>query len=163
MIGFRMCGRHFSWEWYTSVVYAHAHIHPTHTHTHTHTFARLAHSKRARTVMFMRATWSIHVWHDSFLCVTWLPYAHTCPWATAVHVWHDSFLRATWFIPMCYIWPIPMCDIIYSYMWHMTHSSTWHDAFITNLPVNWSGTRPTDVWHDFFSFFLWGRKPDLVT
>ena len=46
----------------------------THTHTHTHSC----------------------VWHDSFICVTWL--IRMCD---MTHVWHDSFISVTWLIHMC--------------------------------------------------------------
>jgi len=34
---------------------------------------------------FICVTWLIHMWHDSFICVTWL-----------FHMWHDSFIRVTY-------------------------------------------------------------------
>ena len=34
-----------------------------------------------------------HVWHDSFICVTWL--IHICD-MTNPHVWYDSFIRVAW-------------------------------------------------------------------
>jgi len=52
-----------------------------------------------------------YVWHDSFICVTWL--IHMCD-MTHSHVWHDSFIYVTWLIHMC----------------DMTHSHVWHDSFI---------------------------------
>ena len=52
-----------------------------------------------------------YVWHDSFLCVTWLIHmydmTHSYVWREA---WHDSFTRVTWEI--------------------MTHSYVWQDLFI---------------------------------
>jgi len=36
-----------------------------------------------------------YVWHDSFICVTWL--IHMCD-MTHSYVWHDSFICVTWFI-----------------------------------------------------------------
>jgi len=52
-----------------------------------------------------------YVWHDSFVCVTWL--IHMCD-MTHSYVWHDSFMCVTWLIHMC----------------AMTHSCVWHDSFI---------------------------------
>jgi len=34
-----------------------------------------------------------YVWHDSFICVTWL--IHMCD-MTHSYVWHDSFICVTW-------------------------------------------------------------------
>ena len=52
-----------------------------------------------------------YVWHDSFICVTWL--IHMCD---LIHscVWHDLFICVTWLIHMC----------------DMTHSHVWRDSFI---------------------------------
>ena len=52
-----------------------------------------------------------YVWHDSFICVTWL--IHMCD-KTRSYVWHDSFVCVTWLIRMC----------------DMTHSYVWHDSFL---------------------------------
>jgi len=62
----------------------------------------------------------LHVWHDSFVRVTW-----------HIHAWHGPFIRVTWLIHM---WHHSfMCDITHSYVtWlgclcDMTHSCvTWH-------------------------------------
>ena len=55
------------------------------------------------------------VWHDSFMCVTWLidvcDTTHSC-------VWHDSFVAHAF---ICVTWLIHTCD--------MTHSYVWHDSF----------------------------------
>jgi len=61
-----------------------------------------------------------YVWHDSFLCVTWL-----IPMCDMTHsyVWHDSLICVSWLINM----------------WDMTHSYVWHDSFATSY-----------VWHDSF-------------
>jgi len=58
-----------------------------------------------------------YVWHDAFICVTWLIHmcdmTHLCvTWPT--HVWHDLFMCATWLIHMC----------------DMTHACVWHDSCI---------------------------------
>ena len=74
-----------------------------------------------------------YVWHDTFICVTWL--IHMCD-MTHSYVWHDTFI--------CVTWLIHICDMTHSYVWHdsficvtwhihmcdMTHSYVWHDAFI---------------------------------
>jgi len=73
-----------------------------------------------------------YVWHDSFICATWL--IHMCD-LTHSYVWHDSFICVTWLIHMCdmthsYVrhdsficvtWLIHICDVTYSYMCDMTH------------------------------------------
>jgi len=38
------------------------------------------------------------VWHDSFMCVTWL--IHVCD-MTHSNVWHDSLMCLTWLIHVC--------------------------------------------------------------
>jgi len=72
-----------------------------------------------------------YVWHDSFICVTWLIYMFDM---THLHAWHDSFT--------CVTWLIHMCDMTHSYVWQnsficvtrltdvcvMTHSYVWHDS-----------------------------------
>ena len=96
-----------------------------------------------------------YVWHDSFICVTWL--IHMCG-MTHSYVWQDSFICVTWLIRMCdvthvYVWHdsficvtwlIHVCDMTHSYvrrgsfvcvMWlihmcDMTHSYVWHGSFI---------------------------------
>jgi len=74
-----------------------------------------------------------YVWHDSFICLTWL--IHVCD-MTHSYVWHDSFI--------CVIWLIHICDATHPYVWHdssicvtwlihmcdMTHSYVWYDSSI---------------------------------
>jgi len=90
------------------------------------------------------------VWHDSFICVTWLIHmcdmtnsyvcdmTHSCVWSVSCSfVWHDSFgarhlekvvVRVTWLTYVwhdsiiCVRWLIHVCD--------MTHPCVWHDVFI---------------------------------
>ena len=78
----------------------------------------------------------LYVWHDSFVCVTWL--IRMCD-MTHSYVWHDSFI--------CVTWLIRMCDMTHSYVWHdsfirvtwlirmcdMTHSYVWHDWFVYDM------------------------------
>ena len=67
----------------------------------------------------------LYVWHDSFMCVTWL--IDICD-MTHSYVWHDSFI--------CVTWLTHMCDMTHSYVWHvaflcdMAYSYVWHDSFI---------------------------------
>ena len=101
----------------------------------------------------------LHVWRDSFICVTWLTKRS---WKAGVkmplYVCHDSFVCVTWIIHMCHVtcwnvwhdsficvtWLIRMCDMTHSYVWRdsficvtwlihmcdMTHSYVWRDSFI---------------------------------
>jgi len=83
-----------------------------------------------------------YVWHDSFICVTWLIICarrrvHMCH-ITHSYVWHDSCICVNDSI-------IHMCDMTPSYVWHdscvcvndsiihmcdMTQSYVWHDSCI---------------------------------
>jgi len=97
----------------------------------------------------------VYVWHDSFICVTWL--IHACD-MTPSYVWHDSFICGKWLFHMwgmnssyvwhdgfiCVTWLIHMCNMTCSYVGHvsfiratwlihmcdMTHSNVWRDSFI---------------------------------
>jgi len=107
-----------------------------------------------------------YVWHDSFICVTWL--IHMCD-MTHSYVWHDSFICVVsltymcdmthsyvWRDPfICVTWPIHMCGITHLYVWHdsficvtrlfhrcdMTHSYVWHDLFVCVISMNNTGWR----------------------
>jgi hypothetical protein len=68
------------------------------------------------------------VWHDSFICVTWL--IHMCD-MTHSYVWRDSFVRATWII---HVW-----DMTHHQMQRamplnstgdMTHAYMRHDSLV---------------------------------
>jgi len=73
------------------------------------------------------------VWHDSFMCVTWL--IHVCD-MTHSCAWHESF--------MCVTWLAHVCDMTRSCVWHdsfscmpwlfhvgdMTHPCVWEDSFM---------------------------------
>jgi len=75
---------------------------------------------------------SLYVWHDSFICVTWLvhtrdmtrPYmSHTCD-MTRSYMWHASCMCVTWLVHMCDIcmpWLLHMCA--------MTPSCVRHGVF----------------------------------
>jgi len=82
------------------------------------------------------------VWHDSFICATWL--AHLWD-MTHLYVQHDSLICVTWLIQMwdmphsyvqhdsfiCVAWLAHMCDMTRLYMCGMfIHSCVWHDSFI---------------------------------
>ena len=68
-----------------------------------------------------------YVWHDSFICVTWLTDMFDM---THSYVWHDAFICVTWLTDM----------------FDMTHSYVWHDSFIC---VTWlTDMFDTAHWHD---------------
>jgi len=46
-----------------------------------------------------------YVWHDSFICVTWLIHMFN---RTHSYVWHDSFICVTWLIHMCDMTPLKL-------------------------------------------------------
>jgi len=74
------------------------------------------------------------VWHDSFICVTWLIHMydiftaqHHMSAMTPPYLSHDSFICVTWLIHMCamthsYVCHDSfMCAMTYSYVWHASH------------------------------------------
>jgi len=61
-------------------------------------------------------------------CVTWR--IHMCDILIHICVWHDSFICVTWLIHICVTWRIHMCGMTHPYMCDMTHSYVWHDSFI---------------------------------
>jgi len=87
------------------------------------------------------ATILICVWHDSFVCVTWL--IHMCD-MTHLYVWHDSSICVTRRIHMCSMYMrlfvcVRACVCVRAEMYRhptfwfvcdMTHSYMWHDWFI---------------------------------
>ena len=100
-----------------------------------------------------------YVWHDSFVCVTWLipmcDMTHSMCDMTHSYVWHDSFI--------CVNWLIHICDMTHSYVWHesfhVTYSShmvhthvalrtrMWH-AIMMLLPAGMKLTWSIHMWHD---------------
>ena len=72
----------------------------------------------------------LYVWHDSFICVTWL--VHLCDMThssvrrnvTHSNMWHDSF--------RCVTWLLYMCDMTRSYVWHdLFICATYRDSPVT--------------------------------
>jgi len=60
---------------------------------------------RACAITHSYVTWPVHMWHDSFICVTRL--IHMCDMIHS-YMWHDSFIRVTWLI---HVWHHPfICD-----------------------------------------------------
>ena len=74
-----------------------------------------------------------YVWHDSFICVTWL--IHMCD-MTHSYVWHDSFICVTWLIRMCDVteficgtWLNRMCVGVEKQRLRRANHP-WHDSFV---------------------------------
>jgi len=82
-----------------------------------------------------------YVWHDSFICVTWL--VHMCD-MTRSYVWHDSFICVTWLI-------------------HVTHS---RNPLITRVPwLCWISHVAGDIPHSewlFWWLFSWDHDSSLI-
>jgi len=103
-----------------------------------------------------------YVWHDSFICVTWLIHlferdSFECSQHPVhLHVWLDAFMLVIW------IWLFHMYD--------MTHPYAWHDVFICEtllirylrpdsfIRVIWTHLY---VWRDSFIHAKWRFSLDL--
>jgi len=90
-----------------------------------------------------------YVWHDSFICVTWL--IHMCD-MTHSYVWHDSFICVTWTEYMYYITQLYMwCEPCFSWVVLLSEGvlaiSLWCHPFIL---VTWR----IDVW-DMTQIYIW--------
>ena len=64
---------------------------------------------------FMCATWIIHVWHDSFMCATWL-----------IHEWHNTITN----IHVPYALATRKAPTTWRATCDMTHSCVRRDSFI---------------------------------
>jgi len=114
-----------------------------------------------------------YVWHDSFICVTWL--IHMCD-MTHSSVWHDSFICVTWLHLLLSrrtwpaTWLIHMCDITHAYVWHhsficvtwlirmcgMTHLYVWQNACIcVTWLIHMCDMTHSNAWHDSFISVTW--------
>jgi len=95
-----------------------------------------------------------YVWHDSFICVTYL--IHMCDISHS-YVWHDSFI--------CVTWLMHMCDMTHAYVWHdlfvgiswlmkmrdMTRSYVRYDSFICmTWLIHTRDMTHSQAWHDSF-------------
>ena len=119
----------------------------------------------------------MYVWHESFICMTWL---FTCmTWLIHIcdmilsYAWHDWFIYVTWLslhgtsyvtcqIHVCHVWHFNMCDMTQRYQetlflkFDMTHSylttwHAWHDSFIyVTLLIHKCAMAHSYVWHNSF-------------
>jgi len=78
--------------------------------------------KTSQMCVHMRDVPRLHVWHDSFTCVTCL--SHKCD-MTHSYVWHDLFLRVTWLIHTC--------DMTHPFAWTRRNKSRASFICSTNL------------------------------
>jgi len=63
--------------------------------------------KNLAQILRMRDGTDAYVWHDSFICVTWLNYVCDMNYSD---VQHDSFMCATWIFYVC--------DVTHSFVRH---------------------------------------------
>ena len=68
-----------------------------------------------------------YVWHDSFICVTWL--IHLCD-MTHSYVWHGSFICVAWLIHTCDESPPVRHESCHTYQRVMSHVSKSHVTHI---------------------------------
>jgi len=88
-----------------------------------------------------------HVWHKSYICMTWL--IHMCDMNHS-YVWHVSFIFVTLLIHTCDIvtWLIHMCDMIPSHV--------WYDSFtLVTLLVHMFDMTDSNLWHFSFTLATW--------
>jgi len=117
-----------------------------------------------------------YVWHDSFICVTWLIcvmnvwrvsfkciYVRTSQMCGVIHsnmyTWahhkcgvlsyiYELTLRGTWTRPKYVTWFIQMCDVIYSNVWrNLFKCVTWY--------IQMCDTIHSKVWRDLFKCETW--------
>ena len=100
-----------------------------------------------------------HLWHDSFICVTWLDYMCNMTYS---YVRHGSFTCVRWLIHMrdmthTYVWlDLPICVTFLIYIFDVTHSNVWHYPFIyVTWLIHMCDTTHSYVWHDSFICVAW--------
>jgi len=118
----------------------------------------------------------LYVWHDYFICVTWLIHMSSFPglkpgdkWCLCAARWkvcHDSFTCGTWLIHMCdmmhsHVWhdssyvTINGASVLHAGRWAMTHARVGLDSF-TCVPrlTHICGRTHTYVW-DMTHAYVW--------
>jgi len=114
-----------------------------------------------------------HVWHYSFICVTWVQvrmwtahnfnknHLYVCHDSFSSSTWHDSFPCVTWLIHMCgmgtgilfgssLVWK----DSYFFVPWLMTHLYLCHGSCFFFI---------YDVTHDLSSFVTWLTRARYCT
>jgi len=158
----------------TALCCVHIYTH-TLTHSRTHAYTTQVH-RNARGRCLEQSTDMQHVWHDSFISLTWL--MHVCNTHDRhMSDWHNFFTLVT-----RVTWLIPTCDIIDSHVWHdsfprvtwliqtrdMTHPHMWRDSsthltWITHMCVacliHMRDKTYSHVWYN--SFTLACRLPQV--
>ena len=97
---------------------------------------------------------------DSFICFGLGDMTHG--WICGTHVWHDSFICVTWLIHMCDVseipWLIHTCNVSQIRMSHVTYAKTstctefvrvnmWHDSWMDMWDIPWLiHLCPTYLW-----------------
>ena len=71
------------------------------------------------------------LWHDSFMCVTWL--IHVCD-MTHSYLWHDSFKSMTWLI--CHYQEWVMSHIRVSHVAHMNMSFYTYEYVMSHMNMS---------------------------
>ena len=114
----------------------------------------------------LNAPYLLHVWHESFILVTWL-----------IHVWHGPFIRIKWLIHMWH--DSYMSDITHSYVTWLSYLCVMTHSCVTRHIDTWmlsyscaTVTWLIYVWHDPFmcdmthlclhDSSVWGKTYALV-
>jgi len=84
-----------------------------------------------------------YVWHDSFICVTWL--ICMCDMAHS-HVWHDSFIRGMSNIYMSHVTQVN--ESRHMYGWVMSHIWICHVTYVIELCHIYEWV----VWHIWITY-----------
>jgi len=119
---------------------------------------RLTHMCHMRHVWFICDS-RIHMWYDSFICVTSFPPLQWSWQTRFIFTWHDSFICDTTHSCVTrrsYMWHDSfICDMTHSYVSRLIH--TWCDSFISDMTPSYVtrsfiyDMNDSYVWHDTFT------------